>query len=219
MMVRRPRSMVRRARHHGLKAPSQFESPSMNWEFFRHINSPWVVVSLWLFQIILLVLIMMLFGYAREFSDYLNQRGDYADRQRIEENQAVCSLISQLRADPSGQLQAIADRLHCKTGPIARTDGAQSSPSSVPIGPTPSFSTATPTPGSQAPTGGGSGHHATGNGPLGTKVPAPTSAPSRTPAPQTTTPPTSPSSGGSAGGGSGSSVTLCVPLTDLCATI
>jgi len=224
MKVRRPtRPLARARRRHGVKPPSQFENPAKNWQFIRHMHSPWALIALMIFQIILLALIMVLFGYAREFSDYLNQKGDFADRQRTEENAAVCQLIGLLHADPGGQLERIAQDLHCPNGPLPPRTDAPASSSSVPIGPSGSFSTSTPTRSSGAATGDDTGALGAGNGPLGTNVPARTSGPPRTTSPQTTEPPPS-DSPSSPGGGSplpipSPGTTLCVPLTGLCVTV
>lgn len=214
---------LRRAPKHTMKRPPQFENPAKNWQFIRHMHSPWALIALMIFQIILLVLIMVLFGYAKEFSDYLNSRGDFADRQQTEETAAVCQLIGLLHADPAGQLQQIATELNCPNGPLPPRADAGSSPSSVPIGPTPSFSTSQPTRSSGTPTGTATGPLAAGNGPPGTMVPAPPGGPSRTTSPPATEPPPS-ASPTTPGGGSPSptpdpSPTLCVPLTGLCVTL
>lgn len=219
MRLHRPRLLTRPVRRHAERSPSQFENPSKNWEFIRHMNSPWALISLWLFQIIILILIMVQFGYQREFSDYLNQRGDYADRSRIEERKAVCDLIADLYADPSGQLNQLAKRLGCAKGPLPRPSSSPNSSSSVPIGPTGTFSTGNPTPGSRTPTGATTDRHGGGNGALGTNVPAPTSTPDRPTDDQVTEPPPSTSSPVPSGGSPSPpppSPQLCVPLTDLC---
>jgi len=217
-------ALTRRKRRHAIKPPGQFETPAKNWDFIRHMHSPWSLIALFVLQILMLGLIMVLFGYQREFSDYLNQRGQFADRERHEQTQAVCQLIGELQADPGGQLQKIAKRLHCPNGPIPRTSGSSSSPSSVPIGPPAGFFTSDPTPGSQAPTAPATPSLTAGNRPTGTKVPAPTRTPTRTAAPQTTTPPASTSHTVPAGGGTPTpppptSPQLCVPLTGVCVQI
>jgi len=223
MRLTRPRLRDPKARRHGVKPPAQFESPARNWDFIRHMNSPWSLIALFLIQIVMLVLIMILFGYAQQFSDYLNQRGQFADREHREQTQAVCQLIGELRADPGGQLAAIAKRLHCPNGPLPRASGSSSSPSSVPIDPTTSLFTSHPTRGSRVPTGTATASLTAGNRPTGTKVPVATSGPSRPTGEQTTTPPASTSrsvpSGGETPTPPASPPQLCVPFTHLCAQL
>lgn len=216
----------RKQRRHAAKPAPQIEgvrSPGLT----RRIASPWSIITLYVLSIIILVLIMMLFGYQSKFSDYLNQRGEYADRQRTEQKQFICELIGGLHADAQGQLLGLAKKEGCANGPLPPLSSADSSTSSAPIAPGAPYFTSPPDDPTTGPEAPRTGPATAGNRALGTKVPAGSAAPSGGSSPQAgtgrsgappptsdrpapTTPPPSPVPGG--GGG----VRLCVPLTDLC---
>lgn len=202
----------------GEKLEPSVESPRWNREFLSHLHSPWAVLAQWLFNVTVIILLMALFGLQSQFSDYLNARGQYADRRAQEQNAYLCQLISHLHADSNGQLQQLAKDLNCVTGPLpAFTAGP-----SVPIGPTGPLFTGKPTPTPPASSARGSGRHratATPSGAPGS--PQPTRAPaSQTAAPTSEAPPVPSSSG--AGGASPTSPDpgrrFCVPLLG-CVTI
>lgn len=219
---------LRRKPRHGVKTPPQFENPARNWEFIKHMHSPWTLIAMAGFQIMMLILIMVLFGYAREFSDYLNQRGDFANRQRAAENQAICDLIAELHDNAAGDLQRIANQIGCSNSPLPPRTDVPASPTSVPIAPSGAYSTGHPTGSSAVPTGTAHGSHAAGNGASGTNVPARTSTAARPTAaagPTASEPP--PDAASAAPGGGSASATspsspqpsgpvLCIPLTNVC---
>lgn len=218
----------RKQRRHAAKPVPQVEgvrSPVLT----RRIASPWSIIALYVLNIAVLVLIMMLFGYQSRFSDYLNQRGEFRDRQAQEQQMYLCELITHLRADPEGQLQELATRLGCDEGPLPpRAEGDNGpTPSAVPIAPNGGFFTGSPTPGSQTATGtvargnGGRESPTRAEGPSATtsapRTTATASPPRASSAPPTTTSPVvggAPSSPAPPSGGGG--ITLCVPFTHIC---
>lgn len=222
------RLLRRKQRRHAAKPAPQVEgvrSPALT----RRIASPWSIVALYILNIAVLVLIMMLFGYQQRFSDYLNQRGEFRDRQAQEQNQYLCDLITHLRADPEGQLQDLADRLGCGEGPLPpRAEGGiGTTPSAVPIAPNGGFFTGSPTPGSQTATGtvarGNGGRESTtrAEGPsVTTSAPRATATASATRTSAAPPATTSPVAGGAASTSSspsgGGGITLCVPFTQVC---
>jgi hypothetical protein len=218
---------LRKRRRHAAKHPPIIENPQTSAMLRRRAASPWAVIGLYVFSIIILVLIMMLFGYQSKFSDYLNQRGEYADRQRTEQKQFICELIAELHDGSSGQLRDLAHRLHCANGPLPPLSSADSSASPAPIAPGTPYFTSPPGDPATGPEASRTGPATGGNRPLGTKVPAGSAAPSGGSSPQAGTgrsgappptpdrpaPTTSPPSPAPGGGGG---VRFCVPLTDLC---
>jgi hypothetical protein len=168
----------RRGRH--LATPvSPIEKPSRSPVLVQRITSPWAVIGLYVMNIVILVLIMMLFGVQSQFSDYLNARGQYANRYRQEQHQYICELIHQLRDGNDHQLQELAVRLKCPNGPLPPASSAPFSTSPVPIGPGSSAFTSPPGRSSENATADGTDSVAGGNRALGTKDPAVTAAPAR----------------------------------------
>jgi hypothetical protein len=164
------------------------------------------VLAQYIYNLVIAVLIVLILIVMSQFSDYLNQRGKYADRERQQQRDFICELIGQLQANPDDQLYSLAERLRCTERPRPRPPAAPTSTSSVPIGGGGTLSTGNPTPGSQAPTGNASNGLGGPDRTTGTKVPAQQTEPSRTTEPQPTQspPPTSAPS------------VVCVPVLDMC---
>jgi hypothetical protein len=164
------------------------------------------VLAQYIYNLVIAVLIVLILIVMSQFSDYLNQRGKYADRERQQQRDFICELIGQLQANPDDQLYSLAERLRCTERPRPRPPAAPTSTSSVPIGGGGTLSTGNPTPGNQAPTGNASNGLDGSDRATGTKVPAQQTEPSRTTEPQPTQspPPTSAPS------------VVCVPVLDMC---
>lgn len=114
----------RRIRNHALKTVSQIENPKKSWQFLAHTRSPWAMLAQYVYDVMILVLILFMFGYMQQFTDYINSRGDYRDRQNNDQRLGTCFLISSLEADQEGQLEELAKSLGCPNGPLPRRDGS-----------------------------------------------------------------------------------------------
>lgn len=175
------------------------------------------VIAQWVINMALIILICILFGLQQRTSNYLQGRGDFADREREQQRAFICELIGQLHAPEGSELWTLAIKLHCTERPLPpRADAApQSSP--VPIVGDETNSTGTPTPAASGHKATATGEAAAGNGHVGTKVPAAptgsTVAPGQQPPP--TTPPAPPSSQPPPEG-PGGGLAICVPLTSIC---
>jgi len=178
------------------------------------------VIAQWVVNVVLIVLICLLFGLQARTSDYLQGRGQFADREREQQREFICELLGQLHAPPDSQLYSLAERLHCKQRPLPMADGNDSESSPVPIVGDETPFTSRPTQertGAKATTSGQAG---AGNRATGTKVPAsPSAVPSptrpRTTDPTLSAPPSSQPPPEDPGGG----LALCVPLTRLCVSL
>lgn len=101
--------------------------------------SPWLILSLFVFQVIIAVMVFLLFANQAKFTDYLNGKGAERDREaavaqqqadaRAERSrQVLCDLIAALEADIGGQLQRISEAAHCDEGPIQPGASAPETP-------------------------------------------------------------------------------------------
>jgi hypothetical protein len=176
------------------------------------------VIAQWVINMALIILICILFGLQQRTSNYLQGRGEFADREREQQRAFICELIGQLHAPEGSELWSLAIKLHCAERPLPpRADAApQSSP--VPIVGDETNSTGTPTPGASRAKATVTGQAGGGNGHVGTKVPAGTAAPTVAPGQQPTPTPTPapPTSSQPPPEGPGGGLAFCVPLTRIC---
>lgn len=183
----------------------------------RQLNG--AVVAQWVINIVLIVLICILFGLQSQTSNYLQGRGEFADRERAQQKAFICELIGQLHAPEDSQLWDLAVKLRCAERPLAPSAGAATSTSPVPDSRDDSYSTSPPAPGTTGPKANASGQAGGPDRTTGTKVPAPTSAPAPATGSRATGSPTPPPSSEPPPDGSGGGLTVCVPLTSLCVNL
>lgn len=170
-----------RHRHVKVKRESTIENPEQSITLRERLASPWLVIGQYVFNIMVVCMLLWLTGNDAEFqrtqveySEYLDGKGVQRDQERDTQaardaadaersRMLLCELIAALEADIGGELQRISDAAGCSDaqGPIqpgATTeiapDGTKVPSSSGPIGSDGEISTGSVTPGSQSPTGG-----------------------------------------------------------------
>lgn len=142
-----------------------------------------VVLAQYLYNVVVAVLIGVLFALASQYSDYLNQRGEYADRAREDQRVFFCELIGQLYANPGEQLYGLAEQLNCTQRPRPRPEGTAprgTAPSSLPRD---DFSTGAPSTGAPDTPAAATGAAPGADNPSAPAPSAPPSAPPATQAP------------------------------------
>ena len=128
-MSRIERWKRRRLIKSSVKTVSAIQNPSRSWQFLAHAHSPWAIIAQYMYDVFILVLLLVMFTYIGNFTDFINGRGDYRDRVSNEQRLGTCFLISSLEADTKGQLEALARSLKCPKGPLERRDGSADEPS------------------------------------------------------------------------------------------
>lgn len=121
---------MRRHRHNRVKSEPLIEKPSKSVTLRERLNSPWLVIAQYVFNILLVLLIAWLAGNQAQFIDYLNGAGEVREReaQRLEKEQTeradrsrelLCELIASLEADIGGKLERISRTANCDKGPLS----------------------------------------------------------------------------------------------------
>ena len=167
-------------RHVKVKREPLVANPAKSITLKERLASPWLVIGQYVFNIVMVAMVLWLTGNDAEFqrtqveySQYLDGKGvqrdaerDAAERERAEEREqsrlVLCELIAALEADIGGELQRISNVAGCAAnqGPIQPGAGTEMAPDGTLV-PSPSgpiedgggTSTGSVTPGSQSTTG------------------------------------------------------------------
>lgn len=166
-----------RGAHRHIKAARepQTESPSKSAALRERLNSPWLVVGQYIFNIAMVLLIFWLTGNQAEFqqtqqeySDYLNGKGDQRDAERDQAekdrqarsdatHQVLCDLINKLESDLGRELPGMRNAAECQLSPFQPGSLPDATSQLGPIVPGAGTSSGSATPGSQTATGDRSG--------------------------------------------------------------
>lgn len=127
--------MRRLHKHRKVQTEPLIEKPSKSATLRERLNSPWLVIGQYIFNVLIVLFIAYLAGNQSQFSDYLNGKGEERDRERDAAVQAaneraeqsrevLCRLIAALEADIGGELERIRREASCPVGPLPNTDEA-----------------------------------------------------------------------------------------------
>lgn len=111
-------------RHAKVTAEPLIERPSRSATLRDRLNSPWLVIAQYVFNVLVVILIAYVVGNQAQFSDYLNGRGEQRDRERdiaVEQaneraersRETLCNLIEALERDLDTNLATIRAESGC----------------------------------------------------------------------------------------------------------
>lgn len=160
-------------RHTRIMKEPQIDRPSRSIALRERLNSPWLVIGQYIFNVVMVALVLWLTSNQgelqktqQEYTDYLAGTGEQRDAERdqaerdraarAENTQRVlCDLIARLESDLGRELPGMRDAASCPDETPGLLPGATSQLG--PIVPGGGTSTAPPTRGSQSTTGHGTG--------------------------------------------------------------